>query len=260
MTQEMTTEQKRGLRKQEGRNFRRFWIIYAGLFCTAGLSFIAGLMLPFMRNDIDVKLTWSTFFVAVYYGFGFLSNGELAANFWFGKLTDQDPDNTIQKWIAWGMLGVSVGVIAATVVSAADLIAWWVGTFESFYEIPAWVQKYVVYVIPVMWVGNVVFAMLFRGVSDEARAEREAAATENQALSEARIAQATARASYVAANAPALARQKGELEAAAELEILQAQIDDKKRKLGLSVNRAYNQDVRQPTYNDNVSDPTHRRN
>jgi hypothetical protein len=236
----LTSEQRRDLRKQNGRNFRRFWVIYVGLFCTALLSFISGLILPFMRNDIVVPLTWGTALVALYYGAGFLINGELTANFWFGKLTDQDPDNTYQKYIAWGMLAVSIVVIAATCISAADMIAFWVGVFNQFYQIPVWVQKYVVYAIPVMLVANVVMAMLFRGVSDEAIAEREEQARINQAMSDARIAEAQAYADYTITNAPTLARKKGEMRAAADVALLQAQINEQQKKLMPP------QDVRQP--------------
>jgi hypothetical protein len=259
----LTSDQKRGIRKQGGRNFRRFWPIYVFLFCTAGLSFASGLMLPFMRNDIVVPLTWGTAFVAFYYGIGFLTNGELVANFWFSKITDQDPDNSTQKYIAWGMLTVSIGVVAATCISAADMIAYWIGVFDVFYQIPIWVQKYVVYAIPVMWVVNAVMAMLFQGVSDEAIAKRESMARINRALSDAEEAEATAHADYIVANAPALARQKGQMKAAAEISILQAQIDEQKRKLITPVEpiTSYAQDVRQLEHsnNGNGTDPQSRR-
>lgn len=251
----LTSEQKSSLRKLGGRNFRRFWVIYVGLFCTALLSFASGLMLPFMRNDIVVPLTWGTFFVALYYGCGFLINGELAANFWFSKITDQDPDNSTQKIIAWGMLVVSIGIIAATCISAADMIAYWVGVFDVFYQIPVWVQKYVVYAIPVMWVVNFSMAMLFRGVSDEAVSEREEQARINRARTDAAIAEAKAYADYTIENAPALARQKGQMRAAAEIDILRAQIAEQHRKLGHNPPNlpavTYPQDVRQVEHGKN---------
>jgi hypothetical protein len=245
--QEMTSEQKKSIRKQNNRNFRRFWVIYVGLFGTALLSFVSGLILPFMRNDVVVPLTWGTAFVALYYGCGFLVNGELMANFWFGKITDQDPDNTIQKIIAWGMLAVSIIIISATCISAADMIAFWVGVFNQFYQIPIWVQKYVVYAIPVMLVSNVVMAMLFRGISDEAIAEREAMARINQAMSNAAEAEAKAEADYIIANAPALARERGQLKAAAQINALRAQINEQQKKL-TTPSPVYNQDVRQPDF------------
>lgn len=256
----LTSEQKRELRKQGGRNFRRFWVIYVGLFCTALLSFVSGLMLPFMRSDIVVPLTLGTAFVALYYGFGFLTNGELVANFWFGKITDQDPDNKVQQVIAWGMLAVSIGIIAATCISAADMIAYWIGVFDVFYQIPVWVQKYVVYAIPVGWVLNVVMAMLFQGVSDEAIAKRESQARINRALSDAEEAEAKAHADYIVANSPALARQKGEMKAASELAVLRAQIEEQQRKL-LPHNVVYTKDTEQPTFsnNGNHADPQNRR-
>lgn len=242
-TDGLNSDQKREIRKQGWRHFKRFWVIYVGLFCTALLSFVSGLMLPFMRNDVVVPVTFGTAFVALYYAIGFLTNGELVASFWFSKITDQDPDNTIQKIIAWVMLVVSIGIILATCISAADMIAFWVGVFDVFYQIPVWVQKYVVYTIPVMWVVNFSMAMLFQGVSDEAIAKRESQARINRALSDAEEVEARAHADYIVTNAPALARQKGQMKAAAEIDILQAQIDEQKRKL-ISPPVTYNQDVR----------------
>jgi uncharacterized membrane protein len=254
----LTTDQKMSLRKQASRNFRRFWPIYVFLVFTAGLSFISGLMLPFMRNDVDVPLTWGTALVALYYAMGFLTNGELVANYWFSKLTDQDPDNTIQKIIAWVMLGVSIVIVAATCISAADMIAYWMGAFDEFYMIPVWVQKYVVYVIPTMWVVNVVAVMLFRSVSNEAIMEREEEARKNKAMSDARIIEAKAYADVIVENAPALARQKGQMKAQAEIDLLQAEINEQTRKiLPPPPAVVYNQDVRQLEVNSNGngSDP-----
>jgi hypothetical protein len=221
---EMTTQQAKELRKQDNRQFKRFWLLYIGLGFTAVLSFFGGLMLPFMRTDIDVPLTWATGSVALFYGLGFLVIGEAAANFWFGKITDQDPDNTSQKIIAGIMIFLSVIVSATTALATSYIIAYWVHIFDAFLTIPVWAQKYIAIVIPVMMIVHACAVIAFKWVSDEAYAERDANARINQARSEAAVAQAQAKADYIVANAPELARQIGEMEAEAELDATRARL------------------------------------
>lgn len=242
MTQEMTSKQKKQIRAQEfARKYGRYWLLYFALGFTAILSFIGGLMLPFMKPDVTVPLTWATAAAGLFYAIGFILIGEGAANFWFDKVTDQDPDNNVQKWIAGIMIALSVIVSASTALATSYIIAYWVGVFDAFLTIPVWAQKYIAVVVPVMMVFHAVAAIAFKSVSDEATAERDARSRINQAQSEAAEAEARAEADYIVANAPYLAQQMGEMKARAKLEALAAQIKSEQTKLGVS----YNQDVRQ---------------
>lgn len=258
-TKEMTSKQKSDLRKQEfDRKFKRYWLIYLALGFTATLSFISGLILPFMKKGVDVPLTWGTGLAALFFAVGFILIGEGAANFWFDKVTDQDPDNGTQKLIAGIMIAASVIVSASTALAASYIIVWWVGVFDTFLDIPAWAQKYIAVAIPLMLVIHAVAGIIFKSVSDEAFAERESKARINQAMSEAREAETRAEADYIIANAPLLAKQMGEMKAKAKLDALRAQIRDQQSKSGTSL--VYTKDTEQPVISGNGSDPQGRRN
>jgi hypothetical protein len=250
------------LKKQEfNRKYGRYWLLYLALGFTAILSFIGGLMLPFMKPDVNVPLTWGTAAAGLFYALGFILIGEGAANFWFDKVTDQDPDNNGQKWIAGIMIALSVIVSASTALATSYIIAYWVGVFDAFLTIPVWAQKYIAIIVPIMMVFHAVAAIAFKAISDEATSERDARARINQAQSEAAEAEARAEADYIVANAPALARQMGEMKAKAKLDALTAQIRSEQAKLGVtSPVTSYNQDVRQleVSKNGNGSDPHNR--
>lgn len=248
---EMTSKQKKDLAKQAfARKYGRYWLLYLALGFTAILSFIGGLMLPFMKPDVNVPLTWGTAAAGLFYAIGFILIGEGAANFWFDKVTDQDPDNNIQKWIAGIMIALSVIVSASTALATSYIIAYWVGVFEAFLTIPVWAQKYIAIVVPVMMVLHAVAAIAFKSVSDEATSERDARARINQAQSEAAEAEARAEADYIVANAPFLAHQMGEMKARAKLEALSAQLKSEQAKLGVTPPNLFQKDVRQPELTD----------
>jgi signal transduction histidine kinase len=231
---EMTSKQKKAMREMEfKRKYGRFWLIYVALGFTAVLSFLGGLMLPFMKENVNVPLNWATGAAALFYGLGFLIIGELAANFWLDKITDQDPDNGKQKGVAALMIAMSVIISATTALATSYIIAYWIGVFEAFLVIPVWAQKYIAIVIPIMMVFHAVMAIVFKAVSDEAFAEREANSRINQARSEAAIMKEQAKANYIIANAPRLAREMGEMEAEAELDATRARIAEEKSKRSL---------------------------
>jgi hypothetical protein len=261
---EMTLQQKKEARKMEfHRKFGRYWLIYVTLAFTALLSFLGVIMLPFMKQGVDVPLTWATAIVGLYYGIGFILNGEGAANFWFEKVTDSDPDNTVQKIIAGLMIAASVVVSATTALATSYIIAYWVGIFDTFVSIPDWAQKYIAIVIPIMAVGHAVAGILFKSFSDEAVADREEKSRISAAQSEARIVQAKARADYITANAPALARRMGEMEAQDELDALSAKLEERRMKRG-NIQPVYTKDIEQVGFSDNgnrskSADPTNRR-
>jgi hypothetical protein len=251
---EMTSKQKKELKAQEFKHkFGRYWLIYMTLGFTAILSFIGGLMLPFMKPDVNVPLNWGTFGAGLFYALGFIVIGEGAANFWFDKVTDSDPDNNAQKWIAGIMILVSVFVSASTALATSYIIAYWVGVFDAFLEIPVWAQKYISIAIPVVMVGHAVAGILFKSVSDEAFSERESKARINQAMNDAAEMQARARADFIIANAPRLAKEMGEMEAADQLDAMRAQINSKKAKRQAQY-ASTAEDVRQPEFSKNGKD------
>lgn len=232
-TNEMTAKQKKELKKKEHyEKFGRYWLVYTALIFTSVLSFVGGLMLPFMKPDVIVPLTWATAAAGFFYALGFFFIGEGACFFWIEKITDQDPDNTGQQITAWLMIALSVVISAATALATSYIIAYWVGVFDAFLTIPVWAQKYIAIIIPVAMVGNAVAGIIFKAISDEAFAEREANATIRRAENEAREARATARANWVKTNAPRLAQEMGEMEAENDLDALRAKIREEKSKRG----------------------------
>lgn len=232
---EMTSKQKKELKAAEfKRKFGRYWLVYVAIGFTAVLSFISGLLLPFMKPDIEVPLNWGTALSALMYATGFMLIGEGAALFWFEKVTDQDPDNIYQKIVAALMIVVSVATSLTTALAASYIIAYWVGVFDTFTGIPEWAQKWIAISIPVFMVVHVVSGIIFKSVSDEAFSEREANSKINQARNAMYEAQAQARANWWEQNAPILAEQMGRIEAEDELEALRAQIAQKQVKRNIS--------------------------
>jgi hypothetical protein len=258
-SQEMTNKQKKQMQAEEfKRKYSRYWMVYWGLFFTAALSFICGLVLPFMREDIDVPLNWGTAMISAFYALGFLTIGEGAFNFWFDKITDSDPDNSTQKKIAATMIAVSAIVSLSTALATSYIIAWYIKIFDAFLQIPAWAQKYIAIAIPTVIVLNVVMGVWFKWVSDEAFSERETNARIREAQNNAIQAQANARAAYIEANAPILAQQMGQIEAQDMLDALQAQINEKRSKRHQTAQPvqttpivAYPQNVSQPVISNN---------
>lgn len=233
MSEELSDRQKRMLDSKNFQNkYGRYWMVYWGLIMVGTLSFICGLVLPFMRTDITVQLTWGTALVSLYYALGFLTVGEGAFKFWFDKITDSDPDNNIQTWIA-GLMLLSSGLVSlSTALATSYIIAWWIKVFDTFVRIPPWAQKYIAIVIPVMVIVNVAAGVAFRWFSDDARSERSTNSIIREAENNAKRLQAKAKADYIAANAPALAQQLGEAEAQDILDAQQAAINEKRLARG----------------------------
>lgn len=216
---DLTPQQKRQLKKQEfRRKFQKYWLVYVALICTSVLSAISGFLLPSEALDGNIRITVITFLAGIYYAVGFLTNGEGATYFWFDKLTDHDPDNTKQIWIASFMLGVSVLTIVITSSAAASFLAYAIGALSEFQIMPRWAQAWVVWAIPVLWVVNLASGMVFRSMSDEAEAERIANAKIRSIQQQISFDKANAKAEYWKRNAPDLAKQLGEMEAEEEIE------------------------------------------
>lgn len=227
---ELTPQQKRQIKKQEfKRKFQKYWLVYVALICTSILSAISGLMLP--ADTSENKFDWSLIAIIAgfYYAVGFLSNGEGATYFWFDKLTDHDPDNAKQIWIASIMLGVSVLTIVITATAAASFLAYALGALSEFQIMPEWAQKWVVWSIPVLWVVNLTTGMVFRSVSDEAESERSANAKIRNIQQQINFKKADAKAEYWEKNAPDLAQRLGEMEAQEEIDNMQIHLKSKQR-------------------------------
>lgn len=201
------------------RKYGQYWLVYAALTFTAVLSFTSGMILPFTPDEYGYfAITFGGVLAGLYYSIGFTTNGELAANYWFDKLTDHDKDNTPQKIVAGLMLTISIGVSLTTALAAAAQIAFLLGALAEFRQFPAWAQEWVVWSIPTMWTLNAVAGMAFKAWSDEASAERDANAIIRTAKQEISKSRMDAKADYWRKNAPDIARKLGEMEAQAEIE------------------------------------------
>lgn len=231
---EITVTQKRAMKRAEfQRKFGQYWYIYIALLGTAGLSSVSGLLLPFRPDESgSIVLTVGGVFAAIYYTFGFLTTGEGATYFWFDKLTDHDPDNSTQKWIAGGMLSIAIITSLVTSMAAGAFIAFWLGLFSEFYIMPTWAQKWVVWAIPLMWVLHFVAGTVFRYVSEESEYEREANSIIREAKNQMTKEKEQAKANWWKEHAPELAQQLGEMEAQDELAAYKAKIDERAAKRG----------------------------
>lgn len=223
---EMTPAQKRIEKRNEFMaKYGQHWLVYFALFSTASLSFISGIILPFTPDESGVfYLSFGGVLTGLYYAAGFVTNGEFSANYWFDKITDHDEDNTVQTYIAYGMLALSVIVSLVTALAAASQIAFLMGALSEFTAIPSWAQEWVVWSIPSMWTVNAVCGMLFKTLSDEAAAEREAKRIIREARQKILRDKANARAAYWQQKAPEIARRLGEQEAQSEIDIMSVKL------------------------------------
>lgn len=225
----MTPQEKRLFKKQEfRRKFERYWLVYIALIGTGVLSLISGILLPAEVQDGNFVFSELVVLGGLFYAIGFLSNGEGAAYFWFDKLTDHDPDNTYQIWIASVMLGISVLTIAITSVASASFIAFAIGALSEFDSIDPRAQQWVVFSIPVLWVLHFVAGTAFKSLSDEAEFERNAKADIREITQQIEKEKNTARVAHWKQNAPNLARQLGEMEAQEEIERYNLKLKNKR--------------------------------
>ena len=227
---ELSISQKRAMKRAEFmRRFGQYWYVYAALAGTATLSFVSGLLMPFQPDvNGNIVITFGGVLAAFYYSIGFLTTGEGASYFWFDKLTDQDPDNGIQKAAAILMLSVSVVTSFVTALAAGSFIAFYLGVFNEFFIMPGWAQKWVVFAIPTMWVLHFVAGTVFRYVSEESEYEREAKSIIREAQNQMVKSKARAKAEYWKQNAPDLANKLGKMEAQDELDAYSAKLEEKR--------------------------------
>jgi len=223
---EMSIQDKRNWKRAEfKRRFGKYWLIYLALIGTGILSAFSGAFLPFQPNEEGyVVLTLGGIVAALYYAGGFLSTGELAANFWFGLLTDHDKDNAWQVAIAVTMLSISIVTVLVTSLAAGAFIAYWLGALEQFEVMPLWAQTWVVWAIPALWVAHAVMGMAFKALSEEAEADRDANAVVRAAQQKIVKAKADARAKYWEQNAPDIALRLGQMEAQDEIDQFSAKL------------------------------------
>ena len=198
------------------RRYGRYYIVYVALIGTGILSGLTGILLPFSQGMNNVEFVISLL-AGVYFGLGFLTNGEIAANYWFGKLTDHDPDNRVQQWIAGISLSLSVIVSLVTALASSLLIAYWLGIFPEFSGVPDWAQVWIVDIIPVMWIYNGVCGMAFKAVSDEAQAERLVSSFIREKQNELFEAKEQAKVNWWKENAQGIYENEGRREAAEDV-------------------------------------------
>lgn len=220
MAEQLTPAQQRVESRNEfQRKYGQYWLVYAALIFTAVLSASAGLLLPFRPDKGGfIIVTIPRIIAALFYALGFLTTGELAANYWFEKLTDHDKDNTTQKVIAIVMLGSAIVTSLVTSLAAGAMVAFMLEVLDAFSVMPIWAQKWVVWAIPTMWVMHAVGGMIFKAVSDESVADRDAASIIRDVKLKIVKDKADARAEYWKENAGNIARQLGELEGQKEVD------------------------------------------
>lgn len=203
---------KQFVRAEFNRKYGRYYIVYVALIGTGVLSGLTGILLPFSQGENNLQFLIS-FLAGLYFCIGFLTNGEIAANYWFGKLTDHDPDNRIQQWIAGISLSLSVIVSLVTALASSLLIAFWLGIFPEFSGVPDWAQVWIVDIIPVMWIYHAVCGMAFKAVSDEAQAERLSKSFIREKQNELFEAKEQAKVDWWKENAQSIYEDQGRLEA-----------------------------------------------
>jgi len=226
---ELTPAQQRIADKNEfQRKYGQHWLVYAALILTATLSTSAGLLMPFQPDANGyVLFTVPRLIAAIFYAIGFLTTGELAANYWFEKLTDRDKDNTTQKYIAIIALFAAVVTSLVTSLAAGAMVAFMLGVLDAFQIMPVWAQEWIVWAIPTMWIMHAVAGMAFKATSDEAVADRNAASIISAVKSQIVMDKANARAEYWKANAPRIAQELGKLEAEHEIDAYSVKLNKK---------------------------------
>jgi hypothetical protein len=201
-------------RKEKFARVKKYWLLYFVLIGTACLSAAAGILLAHIPDEFGVIMyNLASITAAIYYCAGFLSIGEGATWFWFGKLTDHDEDNTPQIIIAWMMLSLAVATSLTTAVAAASMIAFLMGELDQFPVIPPWAQKWIVWSIPFMWVAHFIAGTIFRFLADEEKQLRILAATQRDIEQEMKIEAAQETARSLRENAMILARDAGRVKA-----------------------------------------------
>lgn len=198
------------------RKYSRYYMVYIALVGTGFLSGITGLLLPFTQNTEGAQAIVSTI-AGLYFAIGFLTNGEIAANYWFGKLTDHDPDNNKQIYIAVASLALSVTVSLVTALASSLLIAYWLNIFPAFSGVPDWAQVWIVDVIPIMWVYNAVAGIAFKALSDEAQMDRMSKAYIREKENELKELKEEAKVKWWQDNAVGLYEEQGRREAEEEV-------------------------------------------
>jgi hypothetical protein len=109
----------------------------------------------------------------VLYAITFPIIGEWASYYWYRKGALRDENNVKQAITSYTMLTVAFGFMITTAVAASYILASLLHTFEAFYVIPVWAQKWTILIIPIALALHAGSNMYYDHVSEYARERRE---------------------------------------------------------------------------------------
>lgn len=186
-----------------GYDFKRYPLLYIGLFISGFLSACAGVFIgvaPHYQGGIlTVETGVLNIFFAALYAITFPIFGEYGIYQWHRKAILRDEGshkegNYHQWWISYGMLTATIVFTLVTSTAAAIIISSLFRSFDVFAVIPDWAQKWTVMIIPIGAVLHSVSSLAYKHFSSEAEEEREIERQLQQTVSDARHRVGTARA------------------------------------------------------------------
>lgn len=161
-------DERESRRAMWSAEFRSFWYVYFFLgvsaFFTTMLGIYMGLAPTLIADPLTggQKIYFNTdaghILTAVIYVIAFLSVTEFA--FIMGKLRfhNREEGNSKQMYTMLGVMGLGGLSIIVTGIAGGEVVASVLGLLDQFAQIPAWAQKWVVWIIPIL-LG--VYAFLF---------------------------------------------------------------------------------------------------
>lgn len=112
-------------------------------------------------------------FFGILYSVTFPIIGEWATYYWYRKGSLRDENNAQQAITSYSMLALSFGFMITTAVAASYILASLLHTFQAFYVIPEWAQKWTILIIPIALALHAAANMHYDHVSQYARERRE---------------------------------------------------------------------------------------
>lgn len=217
---EQSKEQKRIERRARWLPFQKYWLLYLGLAGTAILSAFAGLYIGVKPDPSGMINFTSAFdgirriFFAIFYMAGFIANAEGATLYWETKLIYHDVNekgesNETQLKVSKIALGISIGAVLVTGLSAAYFLAAWLGSLENIQSVPIEAQTWAVWSIPILFIYHVASSVLYWYNSAEAELERWQDQVRRQTKAQMSEIEAQTWKDEYTRIAPELARQRG---------------------------------------------------